>query len=95
MGRTTDKPWLVPEFLSEAEVAVTLGRSRAWLRQARPAMEREGFPRVDGLIGLTCRQDVQAWIGRRRRVSDLTEAEVRDSAKAESQDMAGVDLSKL
>ena len=91
-----DKPWLVPEYLTEAEVAVTLGRSRDWLRKTRPDLEREGFPRIDGLIGLTCRQDVLAWVKRRRRVADVTEAEAREIAKGHGPDAAaGEDLSKL
>lgn len=95
MTKTNDKPWLVPEYLSEAEVAVTLGRSRAWLKQTRPALEREGFPTVDALIGLTCRQDVLAWVKRRRRVADVTEAEARDKAKADHQGMANIKWDKL
>lgn len=91
-----DKPWLVPEYLNEAEVAVTLGRSRDWLRKTRPDLEREGFPRVDGLIGLTCRQDVLAWVKRRRRVADVTEAEAREIARGDVLDAApGVEWDRL
>ena len=90
MDKSNEKQWLVPEYLSEAEVAVTLGRSRQWLKQTRPALEREGFPRVDALIGLTCRQDVLAWIKRRRRVADVTEAEARENARTEAKPLAGV-----
>lgn len=95
MGKTNEKPCLVPEYLSEAEVAVTLGRSRQWLKQTRAALEREGFPRVDALIGLTCRQDVLAWIKRRRRVADVSEAEAASTAKADSPGVAGINWSKL
>ncbi|WP_374646647.1 hypothetical protein [Tabrizicola sp.] len=96
MDKTQSKPWLVPEYLTETEVATVLGRSRDWFRQNRPKLEREGFPRIDGLIGLTCRQDVLAWIKRRRRVADVTEAEARENAKGDaSGSVAGVDWSKL
>lgn len=95
MTRTNDKSWLVPEYLSEADVAVTLGRSRAWLKQMRPALEREGFPTVDALIGLTCRQDVLAWVKRRRRVADVTEAEARDNTRPEPGQAAGIRYDRL
>lgn len=95
MNKTEKKPWLVPEYLSEVEVAVTLGRSRAWLKQTRPALEREGFPRVDALIGLTCRQDVLAWIKRRRKVADQAEAEARENARTEAQQAAGIKFDRL
>lgn len=90
MDKTKEKPWLVPEYLSEAEVAVTLGRSRDWLRKVRPDLEREGFPRIDGLIGLTCRQDVLAWIKRRRRVADLTEAEAQALLRDGPKEVRGI-----
>ena len=57
-------------YLNEAQVAAKLGRSSVWLRAARPKLEKEGFPRVDVLIGLTCLWDVEAWIARRRQVAD-------------------------
>ncbi|MFP5481141.1 MAG: hypothetical protein ACLGIE_15860 [Alphaproteobacteria bacterium] len=95
MDKTNEKPWLVPEYLTEAEVAVTLGRSRQWLKLTRAALEREGFPRVDGLIGLTCRQDVLAWIKRRRRVAEVSEAEATAIEKADSPGVAGINWSKL
>ena len=65
---------MTPAYLSESDVAKVLGKSRAWLRQNRPALEREGFPPVDGLIGLTCVADIQAWIARRRKVADADPA---------------------
>jgi hypothetical protein len=61
---------MTPAYLSEADVATMLGRSRDWLRKNRPDLEREGFPTVDGLIGLTCVADIDAWIARRRKVAD-------------------------
>ena len=61
---------MTPAYLSEADVAKMLGRSRGWLRMNRDRLEREGFPTVDGLIGLTCVDDINAWIARRRKVAD-------------------------
>jgi hypothetical protein len=63
-----------PAYLNETAVAKRLGRSADWLRQARPRLEREGFPRIDGLIGLTCLWDIDAWIARRRQVADAVVA---------------------
>lgn len=50
--------------------AATLGQSLPWFTKNRPVLEREGFPPVDTLIGLTCKQDVEAWVARRRRLPD-------------------------
>ena len=61
---------MTPAYLNEPGVAAILGKSRAWLKVNRPRLEREGFPRVDGLIGLTCVADIEAWIARRRQVAD-------------------------
>lgn len=35
-----------------------------------PELEREGFPKLDRLIGLTLKADVMAWINRRRTIAD-------------------------
>jgi hypothetical protein len=50
--------------------ADTLGKTRDWFRKNRPALEADGFPRVDRLVGLTLKSDVHAWLARRRRVTD-------------------------
>jgi hypothetical protein len=55
---------------SDLWVAQTLGKSVSWLRLNRPALEREGFPRKDKLIGLTLKADVEAFLARRRTVPD-------------------------
>jgi len=65
---------VTPAYLNETDVARFLGRSRDWLRANRPHLEREGFPRVDTLIGLTCVADIEAWIARRRQVADAVAA---------------------
>lgn len=75
-----------PAYLNETAVARMLGRSPDWLKAHRKALEREGFPRVDGLIGLTCLWDIEAWIARRRQVADAVvagEHHAGDSSKGE------------
>lgn len=64
-------------YLKDIEVAEMLGRGKNWFCANRPLLEREGFPKIDGLIGLTCRWDVEAWIARRRQVADADEAETK------------------
>lgn len=59
-----------PAYMTDIEVAKMLGRSKNWMCDNRPTLEREGFPRRDALIGLTCRADIEAWIARRRQVAD-------------------------
>ena len=58
------------EFGTDGWCAATLGMALTNFRQRRDVFEREGFPQVDGLIGLTNKSDVQAWIAGRRRVAD-------------------------
>jgi hypothetical protein len=55
---------------SERWVAATLGSSTDWLRKNRPVLESEGLPQIDRLIGLTLKDDVKAFLARRRRVPD-------------------------
>lgn len=55
---------------SERWCATYLGKSLPWFRANRAILEREGFPKVDALIGLTCKRDVDAWIEKRRKVAD-------------------------
>ena len=61
---------LNPAYWTDIEIALRLGRSKNWFCDNRPKLEREGFPRKDTLIGLTCVADVEAWIARRRQVAD-------------------------
>ena len=61
---------MTPAYIPDTEIARLLGRSKNWFCQNRAKLEREGFPRVDTLIGLTCVWDVEAWIARRRQVAD-------------------------
>lgn len=61
---------MMAAYLTDVQISKMMGRSKNWLCENRPNLEREGFPRVDRLIGLTCRMDVEAWIARRRQVAD-------------------------
>lgn len=65
---------------SDRWVAVTLGKSPDWLKKHRAELEADGFPPKDRLVGLTMKADVEAWLGRRRRIADRVE--VRDSAES-------------
>jgi hypothetical protein len=55
---------------SEKWCAARVGRTYEWFRKARPALEAEGFPRRDRLIGLTHKGDVDTWLSRRRVLTD-------------------------
>ena len=61
---------MTPAYLTDIQIAKMLGRSKNWLCAIRNDLEREGFPRRDALIGLTCKADIEAWIARRRQVAD-------------------------
>lgn len=61
---------LQPAYLADREIAFMLGRKAAWFRKHRADLMREGFPPKDKVIGLTLRADVEAWIAKRRIVSD-------------------------
>lgn len=50
--------------------AERLGRSVDWFRRNRPDLERDGFPRTDPLVGHVLKDDVDAWLKGRRRLSD-------------------------
>lgn len=84
---------MTPAYLSEADVAKMLGRSRQWLRGNRARLEREGFPPVDGLIGLTCVADIHAWIARRRKVADADPARLMISGSHHTTE--GIQYAKL
>lgn len=86
---------MTPAYLTETEVAKTLGRSRDWLRKMRPVLEREGFPTVDGLIGLTCRDDITAWIARRRKVADADPGRITTSGIHHDTEIRGINYAKL
>jgi len=79
----------VSAFGSEAWVATRFGRSTDWLRKTRRKLEAEGFPSPDPMIGLTLKADVDAWLSRRRRISEQTSEHRRLSNTCE------IDISKL
>lgn len=55
-------------------VARTLGRSRNWLIEKRDTMVKtEGFPRPDAVTGHYIKEDVLAWVRRRRQIADRVE----------------------
>lgn len=60
----------VAAYGSDAWVALRFGRTVQWFRQHRAALEIEGFPRKDRLVGMTLKADVDAWLARRRTVAD-------------------------
>lgn len=72
-----------PAYISDTLVAFFLGRKVSWLRTNRDALEREGFPRKDKLVGLTLRADLDAWLARRRNVADAETVRTTDSTTNE------------
>ena len=50
--------------------AMRLGVSLSKFQRTRPLFEVEGFPKVDPLVGLTLKADVDAFLAKRRRVAD-------------------------
>ena len=47
-----------------------MGWSLDRFKRERPALEKIGFPRVDTIVGLTNKGDVQEWINRRRQLAE-------------------------
>lgn len=60
----------VAAYGSEHWIAARFGRTHEWLRRERRRLEAEGFPPRDPLTGYTLKDDVEAWLAKRRRVSD-------------------------
>lgn len=67
-----DDPSLNPfaAYGSERWCAQRLGKTYEWFRKARVALEAEGFPPRDRLIGMTHKADVETWLARRRVLAD-------------------------
>ena len=55
---------------SDKWIATVLGQSLEWFKRNRPMLEREGFPPKDAMFGMTLKDDVQAFLAKRRRVPD-------------------------
>ena len=49
--------------------ALRIGRSKDWFLKARDKLEAEGFPCRDPLTNMYLKQDVDAWIEKRRRIA--------------------------
>ena len=64
---------IVPAYLTDAQVALSLNRRVPWFRKHRKELEARGFPRKDKLIGGTLRADLDAWLARQRTLSDRGE----------------------
>jgi len=65
-------PSLHPDarYGSRLWAAQRLGMSKDTFFKRRSALEAEGFPKIDPLTNLYVKDDVDAWIDRRRRISD-------------------------
>lgn len=75
MGRIDRTFDPVSAYGSEQWCAAKLGYGyENWRKNIRTALEAEGFPRRDPLVGLTLKADVEAWLAKRRRVSDTVRA---------------------
>jgi|GEM_PF-5471024 len=59
---------------SDRWCATTLGKSYDWFKKSRPLLEGDGFPPKDRILGLTMKDDVHAWIAKRRRIADVVVA---------------------
>lgn len=86
-------------FGTEKWCAATLGRSYDWLAKNIEALERDGFPRKDPLIGLRNKADVLEWIAKRRKFSHTQGAPVPTTAEREhhntTQKYPGENLARL
>lgn len=75
MGRIDRTFDPVSAYGSEQWCAATMGYGYDnWRKHIRATLEAEGFPRRDPLVGLTLKADVEAWLAKRRRVSDTVKA---------------------
>ncbi|OIQ39735.1 MAG: hypothetical protein BM560_14600 [Roseobacter sp. MedPE-SWde] len=50
--------------------AARIGWTLSKFRQKRDILENDGFPKVDRITNLYVKADVDAWINRRRQLSD-------------------------
>jgi hypothetical protein len=50
--------------------AARMGWSPSKFKQKREILENDGFPKVDRITNLYVKADVDAWINRRRQLSD-------------------------
>ena len=64
----------VSAYGSERWSAARLGLSWETFRRRRDALEAEGFPKRDAIVGLRVKADVDAWIAKRRKIADARSA---------------------
>lgn len=65
MSRTALRFPVDPRMVPIEKVARRLGVSVAEFRAKQADLEREGFPRADGVLGTYCLEAVDRWIDRR------------------------------
>lgn len=65
---------MTPAFYTKSEVAARLGYSASHFGRTRERLEREGFPKVDPLLGRYLKADVEAWIDNRSSNSGKVDA---------------------
>lgn len=60
-----------PRVLGDHNLAVLMGMGDTTLRQRRPRLEAEGFPKFDELLGGTDAAAVHRWLDRRAGLADV------------------------
>lgn len=78
----------LPLYLTDSQIAKYLGYSVDWLKKNRDRLEREGFPSHDPLFRRTLRADIDAFLAKRRKVSDASDTAILPESD-------GVDYDKL
>lgn len=68
-----------PLYVREEEAARMLRHDVTWLRKNSPALEQQGFPKIDPLVGMRHKEAIEAWARERNfrramRSGRLTEA---------------------
>lgn len=71
------------KFGSKLWTATTLGRSVDWFFRHRGDLESKSFPKEDAITGQYLKADVEAWINRRRKLSDAVNIGPVESPKLE------------
>ena len=75
-----------PRMVGPEKIARRLGITLSAFNEKRPALEQEGFPKPDSVLGTYCLEAVDRWIDRR---SGLTPAGAPVSDPAIVLEMAG------
>lgn len=61
---------MTPAYLPDTDIADMFGLTVKTFRNKRPALEADGFPKKDRLVGHTLAADVQTWLDRRRTLGN-------------------------